>query len=148
MGATPPARVVRAVCGAVAVDAVGHVLLLRRRGEDTWGLPGGGVEPGGTWAQAAVRECGEETGGEIGVQELPGSYSDPTTRVHRYPDGDAVHFFGAVFLAGGVRVVAGVDGEASAVGCFAPGALPDPVFAPDLPVLVDAPFPAGRRFLR
>lgn len=37
---------VRTVCGVIALDHVGQVLLIRRADDGTWGLPGGGVEPG------------------------------------------------------------------------------------------------------
>ena len=99
MDESEPRCSVRAVCGVLAEDAAGDVLLLRRAGEGTWGLPGGGVRPGETWAQAALRECLEETGWEVQLQGLLGIYSDPATQTYRYPDGRTVQFFGVVFLA-------------------------------------------------
>ncbi|MGW2820771.1 nucleotide triphosphate diphosphatase NUDT15 [Streptomyces sp. NPDC001443] len=51
--------------GALLLDPDGLILIGRRvkRGEpETWCLPGGHVEPGETFEQAAVREAGEETG--------------------------------------------------------------------------------------
>ncbi|MET0419225.1 MAG: NUDIX domain-containing protein [Actinoplanes sp.] len=47
----------RPCCGVVVQDEQARVLLMRRNGEGTWGLPGGGVEVGETWEQAARREC-------------------------------------------------------------------------------------------
>lgn len=142
------APIVRAVCGAVVTDAAGHVLLMQRRGEGTWGLPGGGVEAGETWARATIRECLEETGWEIELGDLLGIYSDPHTQVHRYSDGRTIQFYGVVFLATATRFDARRDGEASAAGFFALDDLPEPVFAPDLPVLADARSRTGRPFLR
>jgi ADP-ribose pyrophosphatase YjhB (NUDIX family) len=81
----------RPCCGVVVQDERGRVLLMRRNGEGTWGLPGGGVEAGETWEQAARRECREETGWDIDLHGLLGIYSDPATQMHRYPDGRLVH---------------------------------------------------------
>ncbi|MEV6637780.1 NUDIX domain-containing protein [Actinoplanes sp. NPDC051470] len=52
----------RACCGVAVLDDNNRVLLMRRRGDETWGIPGGGIEGGEAWRQAARRECREETG--------------------------------------------------------------------------------------
>lgn len=133
---------VRAVCGVLALDSQQRILLVRRADDGTWGLPGGGVEPGETWVQAAERECREETGWQVAATGLYGVYSDPTTQKHVYSDGRRAHFFGAVFLATLVKKLAGHDDEVLEVRLFDKGALPSRVFAPDAPVLRD--FVAGR----
>lgn len=46
--------------GVVFRDPRGYVLLLKRSDGSGWSWPGGGVEPGETWQQAARRECWEE----------------------------------------------------------------------------------------
>ncbi len=51
--------------GAIAIDAGGRLLLIRRANppaQGQWSLPGGRVEPGETWEEAVVREFLEETG--------------------------------------------------------------------------------------
>jgi len=128
---------VRAVCGVVALDSHGRLLLVRRADDASWGLPGGGVEPGESWSEAAVRECREETGWLIRVTGLFGAYSDPRSQVHVYPDGRRFHFFGVVFTAAVTQEVGSPDDEVMAVGFFKPEDLPAPLFAPDLPVLED-----------
>ena len=57
---------------AAVVVRDGRVLLARheKRGESYWVLPGGGVEPSETVAEALVRELREEAGLEIEVGEL------------------------------------------------------------------------------
>jgi 8-oxo-dGTP pyrophosphatase MutT (NUDIX family) len=56
------ARAFPATAACVVVLDDGRVLCVARRGTaDGWGLPGGSVEPNETPAEAAVRECLEET---------------------------------------------------------------------------------------
>ncbi|MEV6849312.1 NUDIX domain-containing protein [Actinoplanes sp. NPDC051411] len=128
----------RACCGVVVLDDHSRILLMRRRGEGTWGIPGGGIEVGETWQQAARRECREETGWEIELHELLGLYSDPASQTHRYPNGRVVHCVGAVFLASPRHRTGTPDGEATELGWFTLDQLPAPLFGPDVPVLNDA----------
>ncbi len=51
-----------ATARTVTVDDRGRVILGRYRGGNTWSLPGGVIDPGEHPADAAVRECYEETG--------------------------------------------------------------------------------------
>jgi 8-oxo-dGTP pyrophosphatase MutT (NUDIX family) len=51
-----------ATARAVTIDDHGHVLLGRYPELDTWTIPGGVIDPGEQPADAAVRECYEETG--------------------------------------------------------------------------------------
>jgi 8-oxo-dGTP pyrophosphatase MutT (NUDIX family) len=58
---------VRSCVRVVLQDAGGRILLFRtqlesRSSEHWWELPGGGIEPGETYQQTAVRELAEETG--------------------------------------------------------------------------------------
>lgn len=135
----------RATAGVVVSDDQDRVLLMRRRTEDTWSLPGGGLEPGETWAAAAVRECLEETGWHVEVSGLLGVYSDPATQVHTYPSGRAYQLVGVVFRARALERTSPLDREACETGWFALGDLPAPIFPPDVPVLRDAQDPSPAR---
>lgn len=127
----------RPAAGIVLRNAEGRVLLLRRATEDTWGIPGGGLEAGESWVDAALRECREETGWLARIDGLLGIYSDPDTQVHRYPSGALAHFVGVVFIATAIENSGIRDQEGSALRWVAPDDLPTPLFAPDVPVLRD-----------
>ncbi len=58
----------RGAAGARVVDADRRILLIREaRAPDTWVLPGGGHEPGETFAETARREVWEEAGVDCAV---------------------------------------------------------------------------------
>jgi 8-oxo-dGTP diphosphatase len=54
-----------------------QVLLILRADFRIWGLPGGGIEPGESREQAAVRETLEETGYQVALDRYIGSYRRP-----------------------------------------------------------------------
>ena len=81
---TTPPRAASPGTGGVAVAVVigpGGVLAGRRRdGTPLWVFPGGRIEAGETPAQAAVRECVEETGVLVTVRSEIGQRVHPVTR--------------------------------------------------------------------
>jgi len=119
---------VRASVSAFIQDAEGRVLLHRRADNGYWALPGGGVEPGESVAEACMREVREETGLIVRVGRLIGVYSDPRAyAVATYPDGTATQFVNLCFAC---EVVAGTlqhSAESTAIGFFALDALPQPL---------------------
>lgn len=106
--------------------------------DGTWGVPGGGVEAGETWADTARRECREEAGWDVEITGLLGAYSDPATQTVTRADGCLVQLVGVVFLAALLRRTDRPDhAEVLETGFFDPLALPAPLFGPDRPVLAD-----------
>jgi len=60
---------------AVIVNDKQEVLLLKANyGSESWGLPGGALEPGETIHEALIRECKEELDCDIDVKYLSGVY--------------------------------------------------------------------------
>ena len=78
----------------------GKVLFARRGDDDTWCLPGGAAEEGGSFARTAVDELREETGLRVAPADLipAGCFSDAERHTLHYPSGDVAHYFSLLFL--------------------------------------------------
>lgn len=110
-------------CDVFAVDAQFRVLLVRRRDNDLWALPGGCQDLGETPAECARRECREETGFEMVVTRLLGVYSSRRYEYVHYPwkDNEFTHLLFAGEIIGGS---AASSSETSEVAFFAEDGLP------------------------
>ncbi|MER5972598.1 NUDIX domain-containing protein [Streptomyces sp. NPDC002055] len=103
---------------AVVTDGEGRILLQRRRDNDLWALPGGGMEMADSLPGAAVREVKEETGLDVEITGLVGTYTDPR-HVIAYADGEVRRQFNVCFTA---RVLGGdlaISDESTEL-CFVP----------------------------
>lgn len=83
---------------AVVTDDQGRILLQRRRDNDLWALPGGGMEMADSLPGTAVREVKEETGLDVEIIGLVGTYTDPR-HVIAYTDGEVRRQFNVCFTA-------------------------------------------------
>lgn len=109
---------------AAVVDDEGRLLLQRRVDNGLWAMPGGAMEMTESLPEAAVREVREETGYEVEVTGLVGTYTD-ARHVIAYSDGEVRRQFNVCFRA---RVVGGelaVSDESHEVRWFAPSELED-----------------------
>ena len=107
------------VAAGVLVENEGRVLLVRRGIEPhfgSWTLPAGFAEYGETIEETAIRECREETGLEVVLDDLLGVYS-----VNSNFYGHLVLVLYSAHVVGG-ELVAGDD--ASEARLFAPAELP------------------------
>ena len=118
-GLKRPARTVRQLVGAgvACVNPAGAVLLIRRRDNGLWDLPGGRVEPGEATEAAARRELLEETGLEAGPLELLAVFSGPET-LHTYPDGNTVAWVTVLYLCRAFSGSGVAGDDAAEVGWF------------------------------
>ena len=80
-------------------------ILLQRRGDNgLWSLPGGGVDPGETPAEAIVREVLEETGLVVEPTAIVGIVGGSQHMRFTYPNGDRIEVVAALFAC---RVLGG-----------------------------------------
>jgi 8-oxo-dGTP pyrophosphatase MutT (NUDIX family) len=87
----------------VITDEAGRILLQHRTDNDLWALPGGGMKMTDSLPGTAVRETKEETGLDVEITGLVGTYTDPR-HVIAYSDGEVRRQFNVCFTA---RVVGG-----------------------------------------
>ena len=88
---------------AIVQDDQGRILLIHKTDNNKWALPGGGHDIGESITETVVREVKEETGYEVEVETLTGTYTNPN-HVMAYDDGEVRQQFSLAFLA---RLVGG-----------------------------------------
>lgn len=115
----PEANSLVPAASVVVVDEQGRILLQRRRDNGMWALPGGAMNFGESLPDCAVRETREETGYEVELTGIVGTYTNPG-HVFAYDDGEVRQEFSVCFLA---RPLAGqltVSEESTDVRWFEP----------------------------
>ncbi|MFI9648130.1 NUDIX hydrolase [Streptomyces sp. NPDC052040] len=115
----PAANSLVPAASAVVVDGAGRVLLQRRADNGMWALPGGAMNIGESLPDCAVRETREETGYEVEVTGIVGTYSNPG-HVFAYDDGEVRQEFSVCFLARPVSGRPAVSDESTDVRWFDP----------------------------
>jgi ADP-ribose pyrophosphatase YjhB (NUDIX family) len=88
---------------AAVVNDKGHLLLQRRTDSGNWTMPGGAMEMNESLIDSVVREVREETGIDVEVTSLVGTYTDPL-HVIAYTDGEVRRQFNVCYAA---RIVGG-----------------------------------------
>jgi ADP-ribose pyrophosphatase YjhB (NUDIX family) len=107
---------------AVIVDDRGRILLQRRADSGNWALPGGAMETSESLTDSVVREVAEETGLDIEVTGLVGTYTDPR-HIIAYTDGEVRRQFNICYTA---RILGGelrASRESTALAFVHPGDL-------------------------
>lgn len=94
--AAPKANSVVPSTTAIVSDGQGRIALVKRKDNELWALPGGGMELGESIEQGAVREVKEETGLDVEVVGLVGVYTNPQ-HVMAYDDGEVRQQFSLCF---------------------------------------------------
>ncbi|MFD9063695.1 NUDIX domain-containing protein [Kitasatospora purpeofusca] len=103
----------------VVVDDAGRVLLQRRTDNGMWALPGGQMDIGESIAGCGVRETWEETGIDIEITGIVGTYTDPR-HVFAYDDGEVRQEFSICLLGRPLGGELRVSDESHEVAWFSP----------------------------
>ncbi len=125
--------VIMVAAGVIILNAEGELLMQRRADGSGWGLGGGFMELGETVEEAARREVLEKTGLSVGQLELFGVFSAP--ELLTYPNGDRAQVVTISYHTSGVSGTPRLSSEGLELRYFALNALPDNLFAPNLPIL-------------
>jgi len=83
---------------AVVEDNDGRILMIHKTDNDLWALPGGGHDIGESIRDTVVREVREETGYDVQVTNVIGTYTNPN-HVMAYDDGEVRQQFSIAFSA-------------------------------------------------
>jgi 8-oxo-dGTP pyrophosphatase MutT (NUDIX family) len=92
----PKPNSLRPAAAVALKNGAGQLLLLRRRDNEMWTLPGGTLEFGESLTDCAIREAREETGLDVRIVALIGTYTDPRV-VIAYTNGEVRQEFTFVY---------------------------------------------------
>jgi 8-oxo-dGTP diphosphatase len=94
----PKPNSIRPATAVALFNTRGELLLLHRRDNDKWTMPGGTLDFGESLTHCAIREVLEETGLHIRITGLIGTYTDPHILI-AYSDGEVRQEFTFVYAA-------------------------------------------------
>lgn len=108
---------------AIVTDEQGRILLIKRRDNTLWALPGGGHDIGETIAATAVREVKEETGLDVEITGLIGVYTNPR-HVVAFTDGEVRQQFSLSFATKVLSGELAIDHESTDIAWIHPDDIP------------------------
>ncbi|AIQ34694.1 hypothetical protein R50345_08765 [Paenibacillus sp. FSL R5-0345] len=111
----PTPNSIVAAASAIVVNDVGEVLMHKRTDNLLWSLPGGAMDFGENIEQTIIREVKEETGFDVIVNKLIGTYTDPD-HIIQYTNGEVRQQFSLCFeckIIGGNLTVSSESHEVS-----------------------------------
>lgn len=88
--------IIMAGAGTLLTKDKNKILFIHRTDNDTWGIPGGALELGESFEEAAIREMYEETSLRIDNLKLFDIFSGQDY-YYKYPNGDEVYNVVAVY---------------------------------------------------
>lgn len=109
------APVVNSIKPAAAVAILNskhQLLMLHRKDNQKWTMPGGTLEFGESMTECALREVKEESGLNVTIKDIIGTYTDPNIRV-AYSDGEVRQEFTIVYYGKALNYDISLDDESS-----------------------------------
>lgn len=92
----PAANSIRPAAAVAILNAKNELLMLHRKDNGKWTMPGGTLEFGESLAECALREVKEESGLDVEIKDIIGTYTDPNVRI-AYSDGEVRQEFTIVY---------------------------------------------------
>ena len=124
-------------CGVLIENDKRQVLLQKRSDTGEWCVPGGAMEPGETYIEAATRELYEEVGIKVSDLKLFGLYSGEDREIH-YPNGDIVYSLSVIFTTKSYSgEISDSDSEVLEHRFFDRDSIPKELFIPDARPILD-----------
>lgn len=92
----PAVNSVKPAAAVAILNSKHQLLMLHRKDNQKWTMPGGTLEFGESMTECALREVKEESGLDVTIKDIIGTYTDPNIRV-AYSDGEVRQEFTIVY---------------------------------------------------
>ena len=135
--AAPKANSVVPSANVIVVNDQDEILMIRRTDNDNWAVPGGGMDPGESITETAVRETEEETGITCEITGLSGIYTNPRHVILYTSNGEVRQEFSIVFTARPVSGELRPSSESSEPQWVSPTAVPSLQMHPSMRLRID-----------
>lgn len=92
----PAVNSIKPAAAVAILNSKHELLMLHRKDNKKWTMPGGTLEFGESMTECALREVKEESGLDVKIKDIIGTYTDPNIRV-AYSDGEVRQEFTIVY---------------------------------------------------
>lgn len=108
----PEANSIRPAAAVAILNSKRELLMLHRNDNKKWTMPGGTLEFGESMTECALREVREESGLDVKILDIIGTYTNPNIRV-AYSDGEVRQEFTIVYYGEALNYDVSLDDESS-----------------------------------